>query len=392
MDGDRKLNIKHHSLTGRITQPLMYQAFRRVKRNRGAAGVDKVSIDMFEANLANNLHALMVSLKRGTFQPLPTRRKYIDKGGGKLRPLGIPAVRDRVAQEVLRQLLSPLFEQLFHDDSYGFRPGRSAHDALERVKELQRLGHRFVLDADISGFFDNIPFRVIMQGLTNVVADGNILRLVQRFLRAGVMEDGVVRPTTVGTPQGGVLSPLLANIALNFLDWHLARGGFRFVRYADDFVVLCRSARRAEEALAVVTQKLTELGLNLSPEKTRVTSFREGFAFLGFDFGARSARMRTKTVERFKDKIRSLTIRKHNLDARVIEKLNAVIRGVARYFVTSFSTVREQFRYLDAWIRRRIRCMKFKRKSDHDNWRLRIRHIQRMGLAFLMDHLKPTEG
>jgi RNA-directed DNA polymerase len=207
MDGDRKLDIKYHSLTGRITLPLMYQAFRRVKRNRGAAGVDKVSIDMFEANLADNLHALMVSLKRGTFQPLPTRRKYIDKGGGKLRPLGIPAVRDRVAQEVLRQLLSPLFEQLFHDDSYGFRPGRSTHDALERVKELQRLGYRFVLDADISGFFDNIPFRVIMQGLTHVVADGNILRLVQRFLRAGVMEGGIVRPTTVGTPQGGVLTP-----------------------------------------------------------------------------------------------------------------------------------------------------------------------------------------
>lgn len=392
MNGDRKLNVKHHSLTGRITLPLMHEAFRRVKRNRGAAGVDKVSIAMYEANLAENLHALMVSLKRGTFQPLPARRKYIDKGGGKLRPLGIPAVRDRVAQEVLRQLLSPLFEPLFHDDSYGFRPGRSAHQALERMKHLQRTGHRFVLDADIAGFFDNIPFRVIMHGLTNVVADGNILRLVQRFLRAGVMEDGVVRPTTVGTPQGGVLSPLLANIALNFLDWHLAREGFRFVRYADDFVVLCRSTRRAEEARAVVTQKLTELGLNLSPEKTHVTSFRKGFAFLGFDFGARSARMRTKTVEKLKDKIRRLTVRKHNLDARVVDKLNAVIRGVARYFVTSFSTVREQFRYLDAWIRRRIRCMKFKRISDHDNWRLRIRHIRRMGLTFLLDHHQTTNA
>jgi group II intron reverse transcriptase/maturase len=392
MNGDRKLNVKHHSLTGRITLPLMHEAFRRVKRNRGAAGVDKVSIARYEANLAENLHALMVSLKRGTFQPLPARRKYIDKGGGKLRPLGIPAVRDRVAQEVLRQLLSPLFEPLFHDDSYGFRPGRSAHQALERMKHLQRTGHRYVLDADIAGFFDNIPFRVIVHGLTNVVADGNILRLVQRFLRAGVMEDGVVRPTTVGTPQGGVLSPLLANIALNFLDWHLAREGFRFVRYADDFVVLCRSTRRAEEARAVVTQKLTELGLNLSPEKTHVTSFRKGFAFLGFDFGARSARMRTKTVEKLKDKIRRLTVRKHNLDARVVDKLNAVIRGVARYFVTSFSTVREQFRYLDAWIRRRIRCMKFKRKSDHDNWRLRIRHIRRMGLTFLLDHHQTTNA
>ena len=392
MNGDRALNIKHHSLTGRITLPLMYQAFRRVKRNRGAAGVDKVSIQGFEANLDENLPALMRSLKQGTFQPLPARRVYIDKGGGKLRPLGIPVVRDRVAQEVLRQLLSPLFEQLFHDDSYGFRPGRSTHGALERVKQLQRQGYRHVLDADIAGFFDNIPLGVIMQGLANVVADGNILRLVQRFLRAGVMEDGVLRPTTVGTPQGGVISPLLANIALNFLDWHLARSGFRCVRYADDFVVLCRSARRAKEALLVVTQKLTELGLSLSPEKTRVTNFRQGFAFLGFDLRARSAQMRTKTVERLKDKIRQMTVRKHNLDAQVIGKLNALLRGVAHYFATSFSTVREQFRYLDAWVRMRVRCMKFKRKSVHDNWRLRIRHLRRLGLVFLMDYLKPMES
>ena len=391
MDGDQRLNIKHHSLTGRITQPLMLQAFRRVQRNRGAAGVDKVSLGRFEANLAANLQALMVALKQRTFQPLPVRRVYIDKGGGKLRPLGIPAVRDRVAQEVLRQLLSPLFEQRFHDDSYGFRPGRSTHQALERVKQLHRQGHRFVLDADISGFFDNLPFQVILQGLTLVVADGNILRLVERFLRAGVMEDGLVRPTTVGTPQGGVLSPLLANIALNFLDWHLDRLGCRFVRYADDFVVLCRSAHRTKEALLVVTQKLTELGLTLSPEKTRVTSFREGFSFLGFDFRARSARMRTKTVERLRDKIRSLTVRKHNLDAQVVGQLNAVIRGVARYYVTSFSTVEEQFRYLDAWIRRRVRCMKFKRKSVHDNWRLQNRHLRRMGLVFMMDHLPATK-
>jgi len=392
MNGDRALTIKHHSLTGRITLPLMYQAFRRVKRNRGAAGVDKVSIGRFEADLDENLLSLMRSLKQGTFQPLPARRAYIDKGGGKLRPLGIPVVRDRVAQEVLRQLLSPLFEPLFHDDSYGFRAGRSTHMALERAKQLQRQGYSHVLDADISGFFDNIPLAVIMQGLTNVVADGNILRLVRRFLRAGVMEDGVLRSTTVGTPQGGVISPLLANIALNFLDWHLARSGFRFVRYADDFVVLCRSACRAKEALVVVTQKLTELGLSLSPEKTRVTSFREGFAFLGFDLRVRSAQMRTKTVERLKDKIREMTVRKHNLDAQVIGKLNALIRGVAHYFVTNFSTVREQFRYLDAWVRMRLRCMKFQRKSVHDNWRLRIRHLRRLGLVFLMDYLKPMEN
>jgi RNA-directed DNA polymerase len=234
INGTRPLPIKHHSLTGRITLPLMYEAFKAVKKNRGAAGVDRVSIQRFESNLDQNLVALMRDLKGRTFRPQPARRTYIEKGGGKKRPLGIPCVRDRVAQEVLRRLLTPLFEPLFHDHSYGFRPGRSCHDALREVDRLHRLGYRFVLDADISGFFDNIPHQVIMQGLRNVVADGNILNLVEGFLTAGVMEDGIIYPTTVGTPQGGVLSPLLANIALNFLDWQLDAEGYTFVRYADD--------------------------------------------------------------------------------------------------------------------------------------------------------------
>ena len=214
--GPNVAKIKAHSLTGRITLDLMHRSFRNVKRNRGAAGIDKVSITMFEANLEQNLLALMRDLKtRDAFQPLPLRRVHIPKGPGQTRPLGIPAVRDRVAQEVLRQLLSPLFERLFHDDSYGFRPGRNCHQAVQRVLELHRLGHTHVLDADIKGFFDNIPHTVIMAGVAAEVADGNILGLVERFLRAGVMEEGVFQPTKVGTPQGGVISPLLANIALN---------------------------------------------------------------------------------------------------------------------------------------------------------------------------------
>ena len=209
---------KYHSLTGRITLPLMHEAFKNVKRNRGAAGIDKVSIQMFEANLEQSLPALMRDLKQGTFGPKPLRRVFIPKGKGKQRPLGIPAVRDRVAQEVLRRLLSPIFEQRFHDDSYGFRPERNCHQAVERVLELHRQGYRHVLDADIKGFFDNIPHHVIMAGLTNVIADGNILGLIEKFLKAGVMENGVFKPTTVGTPQGGVISPLLANITLDSLD------------------------------------------------------------------------------------------------------------------------------------------------------------------------------
>ena len=381
--------IKAHSLTGRITPDLMHRAFRNVKRNRGAAGIDKVSITMFEANLEQNLLALMRDLKTGTFRPLPLRRVHIPKGPGQTRPLGIPAVRDRVAQEVLRQLLSPLFERLFHDDSYGFRPGRNCHQAVERVLELHRHGHVHVLDADIKGFFDNIPHQVIMAGVAAEVADGNILRLVQRFLKAGVMEEGEFRPTTLGTPQGGVISPLLANIALNSLDWQLHEHGHRFVRYADDFVVLCQSEAQVREAFDLVQQHLTSLGLTLSAEKTKMNKFREGFAFLGFAISSWSVAMRPKSVEKFKTKIRDLTPRHHNLDQQVITKLNRVIRGTANYFATPFSNVGDRFRGLDRWIRMRLRCMKYKRKSRADNGRFRLRHFRRLGLLFLSD-LRPA--
>ena len=386
------LKIKHHSLTGRINLKLMDEAFRAVKRNKGKAGVDRVSIEMFDQHLSQNLASLMRDLKRGTFQPKPARRAYIDKGGGKLRPLGIPTVRDRVAQEVLRRLLSPLFEPRFHDDSHGFRPGRSCHSAMERVMAIWRAGHRYVLDADISGFFDQIPHRDIMQGLTNVVADGNILRLVERFLTAGVMEDGVVRSTTLGTPQGGVLSPLLANIALNFLDWHLDKLGYRFVRYADDFVVLCQTERHAKEARQAVEQFVEQLGLSLSPEKTHVTTFQQGFTFLGFDVTSSSVKMRAKSVEKFKTRIREMTVRSHNLDAKKVEKLNAVVRGVARYFATPYATCVYQFRELDCWYRMRLRCMRLKRKRRTANCRIKTKHLRRRGCVFLSDYLISTRG
>jgi RNA-directed DNA polymerase len=377
--------IKAHSLTGRITETLMHQAFRNVKRNRGAGGIDKVSIRLYENNLAANLLALMRQLKGGTFRPLPLRRVLIPKGDGRTRPLGIPAVRDRVAQEVLRMILSPIFEPIFHDDSYGFRPGRNCHGAVERVLELRRLGHTHVLDADIQGFFDNLPFHVIMAGLSAEVADGNVLRLVERFLRAGVMEDGVFRRTTVGTPQGGVISPLLANIALNSLDWQLHEGGFRFVRYADDFVVLATSEAQVQQAHALVQTHLGRIGLTLSAEKTRLTKFREGFAFLGFVLTARAVTMRQGSVEKFKTKIREVTPRSHNLDQKVIERINAVVRGTANYFATAFSSCRYVFRVLDKWLRMRIRCMKYKRKRATDNWRLRRQHFRHLGVVFLSD-------
>ena len=389
-----KGKIKVHSLTGRITSKLVFEAWRAVRRNRGAAGIDKVSIQMFEQNLDANLDRLMRELKQGTFQPLPARRVYIPKDakGTKFRPLGIPAVRDRVAQEVLRRLLNPIFEARFHDHSYGFRPGRSCHQAVEKVLEIGRQGYRWVLDADISGFFDNLSHKALMRELSDVVADGNILRLVEKFLKAGVMEwpskegGGKLRPTRIGTPQGGVASPLLANIALNVLDWHLHEHGFRFVRYADDFVVLCKSEAQAKEALTLVERLLTDrLGLSLSPEKTHISRFHKGFTFLGFDIKSRYVRMRAKSVENFKTKVRQITRRSHNLDAELIEKLNRVIRGTANYFATPWSHCGDAYRQLDRWIRMRLRCMKFDRKSQVDNVRLRLKHFQRMGLLSLSE-------
>ncbi len=383
--------IKEHSLTGRITLPLMRQAFQAVKRNRGAAGVDKVSINMFAANLEENLTALMRDLKTGTFRPLPLRRVHISKGPGtkKLRPLGIPVVRDRIAQEVIRRLLAPVFEPQFHENSYGFIKGRNCHQAIERVLELHRQGYRVVLDADIQGFFDNLSHRIIMAAVAAEVADGNILHLVESFLTAGVLEDGVFKPTTIGTPQGGVISPLLANIVLNHLDWQLHAAGYRFVRYADDFVVLCQNQQQAQEALVLVTHVLeSNLGLQLSPEKTKITTYGKGYDFLGFHLSSCSRRMRDKSVLKFKAKVRELTVRHQNLDRKVIAELNRVIRGTANYFATAFATCRGRFQMLDSWIRMRLRAMKLKRKNYRDNYKVRARYFRRkLGLLTLEEFL-----
>lgn len=373
--------FKVHSLTGRITPEVMVKAFKSVKRNRGAAGLDKVSIKMFEGNLEENLFSLMKDLKTRSYEPIPLKRVYIPKDRGKFRPLGIPAVRCRVAQEVVRRLISPIFERQFHDDSYGFRPGRSCHMAVEQVLDYADNGFKFVLDADIKGFFDNISHKLIMNLVAAEIADGNILGLIEKFLSSGVMEDGVLRPTRKGTPQGGVISPLLANIVLNYLDWQLDSKGYKFVRYADDFVVMCKTMTQTEEALGFVKRIIEEdLELELSPEKTRITRVYDGFEFLGFDISFRTTRMRPKSEEKFKMKIRKLTQRSHNLDAAAIERLNRVIRGTVNYFHPHFATNLWQFVKLDAWIRKRIRCMKYKRIWHTDNRRMKNKHIRRLGL------------
>jgi RNA-directed DNA polymerase len=380
---------KAHSLIGRIDMPRMRCAFMAVKRNRGAAGVDKVDIRAFEANLEQNLAALMFDLKYpGRYHASPLRRVYIPKGEGKLRPLGIPTVRDRVAQEVIRSLLEPIFEPLFSESSFGFRPGRNAHQAIQAVTAAQNRRYCWVMDADIHSFFDTIPHNLIISLVAQQVADGSILKILREFLSAGVMEDFASLPTLSGTPQGGVISPLLANIVLNLLDHRLMQAGFCFVRYADDFVVLCRNHARANQALDFVDNVLRqELGLSLSPNKTRIINFVEGFDFLGFHLTRRRASIRQKSIEKLKDKVRKLTVRCHNLDQNALRKLNRVLLGFAHYFATPWSTVRDQFALLDHWIRMRVRSMKFKHISKGDNRRWPNRHLSNIGLVPLCGQL-----
>jgi group II intron reverse transcriptase/maturase len=244
---------------------------------------------------------------------------------------------------------------------------------------------QWVVDADIKGFFDNISHPLIMELVAAEIADGNILGLIEKFLRSGVMEDGVLKPTTVGTPQGGVISPLLANIVLNYLDWQLDAKGFKFVRYADDFVVLCESQAQAEKALDLVQRILSDLQLQLSPEKTRICSFEQGFEFLGFFISSRTTTMRPKSIEKFKSKVRELTVRSHNLDAEVFLKLNRVIRGTVNYFHPPFASTLSLFTHLDRWTRKRLRAMKFKRLYHTDNRRMKNKYLRRLGLLSARD-------
>jgi len=381
--------FKVHSLTGRIDKTRMRRAFKAVQRNRGAAGVDGVTVEMFEANLEDNLAALMYDLKqRGAYHAQPVRRVYIPKGNGQQRPLGIPTVRDRVAQAVVRSLLEPVFEPTFADGSFGFRPGRNAHQAVAEVLHFLDEVGQVVVDADIQAFFDNLPHELIIDRVAEQVADGNVLGLLREFLTAQVMEDGQLHPSDKGTPQGGVISPLLANIVLDVLDQRLTQAGFRLVRYADDFVVVCPDAASAEQALALVAQTLKELGLSLAPDKTRVTTLRKGFHFLGFRFAVKGVTVRDKSMEKFKDKVRALTRRHHNFGPDAIQALNRVITGFAHYFAAPFATVQTQFWKLDEWIRLRLRCMQRKRISKLDNWRLLNKHLARLGLVSLYRHAR----
>ena len=294
---ERMLTALEHGVKGGVWFSLMDKvyaegnlqaAFAAVAANHGAAGVDHVTIAQFATRRPENLEHLQASLRTGSYVPQAVRRVWIPKPGThQQRPLGIPTVRDRVVQAAVRNVLEPIFERDFAPQSYGFRPGRSCQDALARVDELLKAGYTYVVDADLKSYFDTIPHDKLMDQLRQKVADGRVLALIEAFLKAGILDGQEEWTPEEGSPQGSVISPLLSNIYLNPLDHRMAAAGFQMVRYADDFVVLCRSRQEAEAALEVIRQWVAEAGLTLHPEKTRIADAHrkgEGFDFLGYHF------------------------------------------------------------------------------------------------------------
>lgn len=384
---------KHHSLIDKVyALPNLLLAWEKVRVNRGAGGIDGQTIAQFEAKLLENLQELHRVLREGKYHPLPVRRVYIPKSDGSERPLGIPAVRDRVVQQAVLQVLQPVFEPLFEDCSYGFRPARSAHQAIARIEQLRVLGYKHVVEVDLKSFFDTLDHELLVARVAEEIADGRILGLIRGWLEAGVLEEGAVRTQVAGTPQGGVISPLLANIYLHAFDRIMVWRGYQVVRYADDFVVLCKTPKKAERALEVVQQLLTEdLKLTIHPEKTRLTSFRAGFEFLGFHLHYRFKKPRKKAVEGFKDKVRKLTRRHQGKNlAEVIKALNPVIRGWGTYFRrTNWKVVAED---TDAWIRMRLRSFIRQQVTVRSkfNAHYTVSFFQKKGLVSLTSRIAPA--
>ena len=354
-------------------------AWTKVQANDGAAGVDGQSIERFAAKADDYLAELSAALREGSYRPQAVKRVEIPKEDGKTRPLGIPTVKDRIVQQAVRLVIEPIFEAGFRDESYGFRPGRGCHDALREVDGLIKDGYTFVVDADLAGYFDSIPHDRLMARVEAKVSDGRVLDLIRGWLKADILKGLETWTPTRGSPQGAVISPLLANIYLDPLDAFVARRGYRMVRYADDFVILCRTHTEAESALADVRAWVNENGLALHPEKTQVGDCRQpgqGFEFLGYRFEAGQRHVRKKSLNKLKDSLRAKTERMRGDSlARIVADLNRTLRGWFGYFKHAS---RYTFEDLDAFTRRRLRALlrrQEKRSStmgwsaaDHQRW------------------------
>jgi RNA-directed DNA polymerase len=370
---------KWFSLVDKVVRPATLEtAWEQVERNKGASGIDGMSAERLAAGEERYLAELDESLKSGQYRPSPVQRVDIPKGNGQTRPLGIPSVKDRIVQTALKMAIEPIFETQFREGSYGFRPGRSCKDALREVDRLLKEGYAHGVDADLKSYFDTIPHDRLMERVAEKISGGRVLALIEGFLLQDVMKGMERWKPTAGTPQGAVISPLLANIYLHPLDLLMEEGGYRMVRYADDFVILCRTAEEAAAALRRVTAWTAANGLRLHPDKTRIGDARQpgqGFDFLGYRFESGRRYVREKSRQALKDKVRALTKRSRGDSLeRIIKDLNPRLRGGFEYFKHA---VPSEFRLMDGFIRRRLRAILRKQEkrsdfgqclADHQRW------------------------
>lgn len=378
--------FKRHSLSGQLLDlKNLREAWEKVRANKGCAGIDGESVGQFEAQRERNLREIQRLLRQDRYQFQPVRRVYIPKADGKQRSLGIPTVRDRIVQQAVKSLLEPIFEEIFLPCSHGYRPNKNAHQAIEKAEAYLEHGYHWVVDADIQGFFDHVDHQICLDLVREKIADGRILDLITAMLQSGVMKEGKIEETVEGTPQGGVISPLLANIYLNHFDRRMGENGYLLIRYADDLLIFCKTESEAQRVLQTATETMEqELRLTLNPEKTRIVMARKkGVEFLGFRFNGRWRRPKDKAVDKFREAIRYRTRRAQPKNVQnVIELINPIIEGWGRYFCKG--TPKTIFRILDSWIRGRIRCFKAKKRTKKVIlYTLPKTALERMGLVSL---------